>query len=217
MLFVVVYVSFYDADDRLDGSRKQLKTENIRRHHSHRPLIVTSNYSVELLVFSSEAARLLLRLLMLHPRSKATTNTGEQRTKEERAERPATRQKSKKQVADKASKRDPSSECKIITQTLINYSYKEMSSAGNPSSAASPTWANTSGPLRPSVEDHTGGGTGMDELLQPVSTLDEPVKETIMRDVRAVGAKLRAVLIPLDRTVSSAQLSTDKYASVSLY
>ncbi len=93
-----------------------------------------------------------------------------------------------------------------------------MSSAGNPSSssAASPTWANTSGPLRPSVEDHTGGGTGMDELLQPVSTLDEPVKETIMRDVRAVGAKLRAVLIPLDRTVSSAQLSTDKYASFNL-
>lgn len=87
----------------------------------------------------------------------------------------------------------------------------EMSSAGNPSSssAASPTWANTSGPLRPSVEDHTGGGTGMDELLQPVSTLDEPVKETIMRDVRAVGAKLRAVLIPLDRSVSSAQLSSD--------
>jgi len=49
----------------------------------------------------------------------------------------------------------------------------------------------------------------MDELLQPVSTLDEPVKETIMRDVRAVGAKLRAVLIPLDRSVSSAQLSID--------
>jgi hypothetical protein len=40
-------------------------------------------------------------------------------------------------------------------------------------------------------------------LLAPGSTLDEPVSETIMRDVRAVGAKLRAVLIPLDRTVSS--------------
>lgn len=92
-----------------------------------------------------------------------------------------------------------------------------MSSAGNPSSAASPTWANTAGPLRPSVEDHTGGGAGMDELLQPVSTLDEPVKETIMRDVRAVGAKLRAVLIPLDRSVSSAQLSSDKYASFNLH
>ena len=66
-----------------------------------------------------------------------------------------------------------------------------------------PKWANTSGPLRPTVEDHHGTrDDSMDELLAPVSTLDEPVKETIMRDVRAVGAKLRAVLIPLDRSVS---------------
>ena len=43
----------------------------------------------------------------------------------------------------------------------------------------------------------------MDELLAPVSTLDEPVMETIMRDVRAVGAKLKCVLIPLDRNVSN--------------
>ena len=42
----------------------------------------------------------------------------------------------------------------------------------------------------------------MDELLAPVSTLDEPVSETIMRDVRAVGGKLKAVLLPLDRSVS---------------
>lgn len=49
-----------------------------------------------------------------------------------------------------------------------------------------------------------GGGSsdGINELLTPVSTLDEPVGETIMRDVRAVGAKLRAVLMPLDRSVS---------------
>ena len=80
-----------------------------------------------------------------------------------------------------------------------------MSSAASSSSSSPPTWANTAGPLRPAVEDHrggTGGDGGMDELLAPVSTLDEPVKETIMRDVRAVGAKLRAVLIPLDRSVS---------------
>ena len=127
--------------------------------------------------------------------------------------RPAKNPKVK--VAATTNKRDRSANAKI-TQTLIITLTTEMSSAGNPSSAASPTWANTSGPLRPSVEDHTGrGGTGMDELLQPVSTLDEPVKETIMRDVRAVGAKLRAVLIPLDRAVScSAHLSTDKYASL---
>jgi len=37
-------------------------------------------------------------------------------------------------------------------------------------------------------------------LLQPVSTLNEPIRETIMRDVRSVGAKLRVVMLPLDRT-----------------
>eukprot|EP00984_Skeletonema_dohrnii_P014848 scaffold6333_cov105-Skeletonema_dohrnii-CCMP3373.AAC.2 len=87
-----------------------------------------------------------------------------------------------------------------------------MSSAGpNATAAASasaPTWANTSGPSRPAVEDHRGtAGGGLDELLAPVSTLDEPVKETIMRDVRAVGAKLRAVLIPLDRNEENVDAS----------
>ena len=77
-----------------------------------------------------------------------------------------------------------------------------MSSAA-PNAAASATGANTSGPSRPAVDG------GMDELLAPVSTLDEPVRETIMRDVRAVGAKLRAVLIPLDRNVSSIILCED--------
>jgi hypothetical protein len=53
------------------------------------------------------------------------------------------------------------------------------------------------------VADNDGGNSsdGINELLTPVSTLDEPVGETIMRDVRAVGAKLRAVLMPLDRSV----------------
>eukprot|EP00573_Skeletonema_grethae_P002509 CAMPEP_0201687226 /NCGR_PEP_ID=MMETSP0578-20130828/1381_1 /ASSEMBLY_ACC=CAM_ASM_000663 /TAXON_ID=267565 /ORGANISM="Skeletonema grethea, Strain CCMP 1804" /LENGTH=109 /DNA_ID=CAMNT_0048171365 /DNA_START=122 /DNA_END=448 /DNA_ORIENTATION=- len=75
-----------------------------------------------------------------------------------------------------------------------------MPSAGPAATASAPTWANTTGPTRPAVEDHRGTADGgMDELLAPVSTLDEPVKETIMRDVRAVGSKLRAVLIPLDR------------------
>ena len=49
----------------------------------------------------------------------------------------------------------------------------------------------------------------MDELLAPVSTLDEPVMETIMRDVRAVVNKLKAVLIPLDRNVSFFSLYTN--------
>lgn len=69
-----------------------------------------------------------------------------------------------------------------------------------------PAWAAAAPTRSAPIEDHTGtsseGGGGMDELLAPVSTLDEPVSETIMRDVRAVGGKLRAVLIPLDRSVS---------------
>ena len=52
------------------------------------------------------------------------------------------------------------------------------------------------------ADDGVNSSDGINELLAPVSTLDEPVGETIMRDVRAVGAKLRAVLMPLDRSVS---------------
>ena len=51
------------------------------------------------------------------------------------------------------------------------------------------------------ADDGGNSSDGINELLAPVSTLDEPVGETIMRDVRAVGAKLRAVLMPLDRSV----------------
>ena len=52
------------------------------------------------------------------------------------------------------------------------------------------------------ADDGVNSSDGINELLAPVSTLDEPVGETIMRDVRAVGTKLRAVLMPLDRSVS---------------
>lgn len=53
--------------------------------------------------------------------------------------------------------------------------------------------------------DMGGGGdmtAGAHEsaLFQPYSTLDEPVVETIMRDVRAVASKLKVVMLPLDRT-----------------
>jgi len=79
------------------------------------------------------------------------------------------------------------------------------------STAAAPSWSNTtttSSNRITAIEDHNHSSSsstttnGMDELLAPVSTLDEPVMETIMRDVRAVGVKLKAVLIPLDRNVS---------------
>ena len=44
-------------------------------------------------------------------------------------------------------------------------------------------------------------GAHQEALFQPYSTLDEPVLETIMRDVRAVVSKLKVVMLPLDRTV----------------
>ena len=90
-------------------------------------------------------------------------------------------------------------------------------SSSSSSTAAAPSWSNTttsSNRITP-IEDHNHSSSssttttnGMDELLSPVSTLDEPVMETIMRDVRAVGVKLKAVLIPLDRNVSFFLVST---------
>jgi hypothetical protein len=47
-----------------------------------------------------------------------------------------------------------------------------------------------------------------EEFFAPLSTLDEPVMETIMRDVRAVAGKLKVVLLPMDRTVSSLDFSS---------
>ncbi|GAX18387.1 hypothetical protein FisN_15Lh318 [Fistulifera solaris] len=69
------------------------------------------------------------------------------------------------------------------------------------SSGAAPEWTtaandagyNSSGIPATTVEQH------QDELFAPYSTLDEPVMETIMRDVRAVGAKLKVVMRPMDR------------------
>jgi hypothetical protein len=58
-----------------------------------------------------------------------------------------------------------------------------------------PQWANPE-PPRLSVSQQE------DEFFAPLSTLDEPVMETIMRDATAVGAKLRVVLLPMDRSVS---------------
>ena len=48
----------------------------------------------------------------------------------------------------------------------------------------------------------TSADQHMAELFRPYSTLDEPVRETIMRDVRAVYAKLKIVLRPLDRRLN---------------
>jgi hypothetical protein len=68
------------------------------------------------------------------------------------------------------------------------------------SQSQSPQWANASAPAS-STEVEEDNGNIMGDLMAPVSTLDEPVLETIMRDVRSVYSKLRVVLLPLDRTV----------------
>jgi len=39
----------------------------------------------------------------------------------------------------------------------------------------------------------------MDFLNRPFSTLDEPVMETVMRDVRSVVRKLKVVVMPLEK------------------
>jgi len=39
------------------------------------------------------------------------------------------------------------------------------------------------------------------DFFAPLSTLDEPIKETIMRDVRSVGSKLKVVLLPMERSL----------------
>jgi hypothetical protein len=58
-----------------------------------------------------------------------------------------------------------------------------------------PAWANPVPAAVPTLQQHE------EELFSPYSTLDEPVMETIMRDVRAVGTKLRVVMMPLDRSL----------------
>lgn len=62
------------------------------------------------------------------------------------------------------------------------------------SSSSQPSWANPHAPVSHIQED-----IGNDILLQPYSTLEEPIIETIMRDVKAVGRKLKVVMLPLDR------------------
>jgi hypothetical protein len=64
------------------------------------------------------------------------------------------------------------------------------------SSSSQPAWADPNAPVSPPQQD-----IGNDILLQPYSTLDEPVVETIMRDVKAVGSKLKVVMLPLDREI----------------
>ena len=68
-----------------------------------------------------------------------------------------------------------------------------------------PAWANASShsSTSRSVQEELNANDAENDpnafLAKPYSTLDEPVSETIMRDVRSVATKLRVVLLPLDR------------------
>jgi len=70
----------------------------------------------------------------------------------------------------------------------------------------SPQWADPSMSAQGGMGGQMNAAGGMtagaheNALFQPYSTLDEPVLETIMRDVRAVASKLKVVMLPLDRT-----------------
>jgi len=74
-----------------------------------------------------------------------------------------------------------------------------------------PQWANPNGvPIQnhlqqsgntPSATQSSIADQHENALFAPISTLDEPVKETIMRDVRSVGSKLKVVLLPMERSL----------------
>ena len=53
-----------------------------------------------------------------------------------------------------------------------------------------------------------------EEFFAPLSTLDEPVIETIMRDVRAVGSKLKVVMLPMERNVSFFQRKSRQHHDI---
>ena len=73
-----------------------------------------------------------------------------------------------------------------------------------------PAWANPGLNTQQSSMSTASGGNAAqmeNEFFAPLSTLDEPVRETIMRDVRAVGSKLKVVLLPMDKSVRVAEES----------
>lgn len=65
---------------------------------------------------------------------------------------------------------------------------------------------------RPVEEIHEDEQDNDSFLTQPYSTLDEPVRETIMRDVNSVVAKIKVVLMPLNRSnpLEYANVSSDE-------
>ena len=80
--------------------------------------------------------------------------------------------------------------------------------AVQPNTNAVPDWANPANHPINSEVGQTAVQRHEEELFSAYSTLDEPVLETVLRDVRAVGAKLRVVMMPLDRAPIYAALSS---------
>ena len=73
-----------------------------------------------------------------------------------------------------------------------------------------PRWANPEGTSLPTISTTAAIPTSHvtqheAELFAPLSTLDEPIRETIMRDVRSVASKLKVVLLPMERSVCAVQ------------
>lgn len=75
------------------------------------------------------------------------------------------------------------------------------------SSSSLPSWSNPRDMKEMGEEVHDVAALQEQEnsddfLSRPFSTLDEPIKDTIMRDVTSVWSKLKVVVMPLKRTVS---------------
>lgn len=70
-------------------------------------------------------------------------------------------------------------------------------------SASQPTWSdpNSGGLGNDALQAQEIHDTSNDTdfLTKPYSTLDEPIRETIMRDIRSVTTKLKVVLLPLQK------------------
>jgi hypothetical protein len=80
----------------------------------------------------------------------------------------------------------------------------DPSSSPSTMATAAPTQGGAPHPQWANPEPNRIEATAQDEqqFFAPLSTIDEPVRETIMRDVRAVASKLKVVMLPMDRTVS---------------
>lgn len=88
-----------------------------------------------------------------------------------------------------------------FVQYILSLKSTMAAASSTANSLAAPAWGNPATNTAPSsvITDEDVNNV----LLEPYSTLDEPVFETIMRDVRAVGLKLKIVMLPLDRAYAT--------------